>query len=285
VVITIYAKTIGRALITAVLLITLASLAARVAKYAWGYEGLLQPLRLFDVGEESNIPTWFSSLQLLLCSVLLAAIAVAQKRRGGRYGLHWGVLSLIFMLLSLDEGATIHEAMGQELERLLGSTTGFEPGGLISFFWVVPGAAFMLVVLLAYLRFLAHLPGSTRRLFLLAGALFVLGALGMEMLSAQVVSASGGEADWESVSGLPKIVVGLQTSVEEMLEMLGVAVFAYALLAYMGSYVEGISVRVRIETTRAEDAYDYRAPRSSSRRLVRHVSIGGDQGDGLQRWP
>jgi hypothetical protein len=64
------------------------------------------------------------------------------------------------------------------------------PGGAIAFFWVVPGTAFVFIVLLAYLRFLAHLPQTTRRLFLLAGALFVLGSLGLEMLTAQVVSSS-----------------------------------------------------------------------------------------------
>ena len=246
-VLAIHAKTVGRALITAVLLINFASLAARVARYAWGYEGVLKPLRLLDAGAENTIPTWFSSAQLLLCSVLLAAIAVAQKRSGGGYGRHWGVLSLIFVLLSVDEEASIHEALGATLERLLAATTGFEPGGPISFFWVVPAAAFTLVVLLAYLRFIVHLPGATRRLFLLAGALFVLGALGMEMLEAQVVSASGSGADFENARGLAKIVVGLLTSVEETFEMLGVTLFVYALLAYIGSYMGDISVRVHVD--------------------------------------
>ena len=246
-VLVIYAKTIGRALVAAVLFINFASLCARVAKYAWGYEGLLRPLRLLDAGDENTIPTWFSSAQLLLCSLLLAAIALAQKRSGGGYWRHWGVLSLIFVLLSVDEAASMHEALGAELERLLAATIGFDPAGLVSSFWVVPAAAFTLVFLLAYLGFIAHLPGTTRRLFLLAGALFVLGALGMEMLEAQVVSASGDEADFESARGLAKIVVGLLTSAEETFEMLGVTVFVYALLEHIGSCLGALSVRVRVD--------------------------------------
>jgi hypothetical protein len=246
-VLAIYAKTIVRILIIAVLFITLASLAARFALYMWGEEELLQPLRLFDVGEERSIPTWFESVQFLLCSILLAVIAVAKRQHNDQYSLHWSVLSIILLLLSLDEVASIHEAIGQELERLLHNTTGFNPSGAISFFWVVPGAAFVFIVLLAYLRFLAHLPQTTRRLFLFAGALFVLGALGIEMLSAQVVSLSGGEDNWESASAIPKILVGLQTSIEEMFEMLGLAAFVYALLAYIHSYVEDINARVRID--------------------------------------
>src|SRR5215208_8279150 len=82
---TIYVKKIVRAMIIAVLLITLVSFVARVAMYIWGQEGYLQPLRIFDVGEERSIPTWFESMQFLLCSILLAVIGVAKKRRSDRY--------------------------------------------------------------------------------------------------------------------------------------------------------------------------------------------------------
>jgi hypothetical protein len=108
----------------------------------------------------------------------------------------------------------------------------------------------------AYLRFLAHLPRSTRRLFLFAGAVFVLGALGIEMLSAQVSSSSGAIANFfgmdlglsqHSANALPKIMIGLQTCVEEMFEMLGLTAFVYALLAYIRSYMEDINVLVRID--------------------------------------
>jgi hypothetical protein len=247
-VLAIYVKKIVWAMIIAVLIITLVSFAARVAMYMWGVEGYLQPLRIFDVGEERSIPTWFESIQFLLCSMLLAVIAVAKKRRSDHYSLHWGVLSVILLLLSLDEVASIHEAIGQQSENLLHSVTGLTPGGAIKFFWVVPGAILALIVLLAYLRFLADLPRSTRRSFLFAGALFVLGALGLEMLSAQVSSSSEGIANLFG-SAIPKIMIGLQTCVEEMFEMLGLTAFVYALLAYISSYAEDISVRVRIDKT------------------------------------
>ena len=257
-VLAIYAKMIVRIIILAVLMITLAGLAARFALYMWGEVEFLQPLRLFDVGEERSIPTWFESILFLLCSTLLAVVAVAKKQRNDRYSLHWGVLSVILLLLSLDEVASIHEAVGEQSERLLNYTTGITPGGAISFFWVVPGAIFVFIVLLVYLRFLANLPQTTRRLFLFAGALFVLGALGIEMLTAQVVSsseaisgwiesASGGMIGQGSASAIPTILKGLQTSVEEMFEMLGLTAFVYALLAYISSYMEDVSVRVRID--------------------------------------
>jgi hypothetical protein len=100
-------KKIVRAMIIAVLIITLISFVARVAMYMWGQEGYLQPLRIFDVGEERSIPTWFESIQFLLCSMLLAVVTIAKKQRSDRYSLHWGVLSIIFLLLSVDEVASI----------------------------------------------------------------------------------------------------------------------------------------------------------------------------------
>ena len=249
-------KTVVRAMVIAVLLLTLAGLAARFALYVLGDEPFTRPLRLFDVGEERSIPTWFESMQFMLCSVLLAVVAVYKRQRSERYRLHWGVLSLILLYMSLDEVATIHETMGAELQRLLHYLTGFTPGGAISYFWVVPGALFVLVVGLAYLRFLFDLPRDTRRWFVFAGAVFLLGALGLEMLSAQVASSAGAIAGWvasasggsisqASAKAVPTILKGGQTSFEEMFEMLGLTALIYALLAYIRTYVEDITVRVR----------------------------------------
>jgi hypothetical protein len=242
------AKTITRVLVVTVLFLTLAGLGVRFIRYVWGDEGLLQLLRLFDVGEEGSIPTWYSSFTLLLSSILLAVIAALKRMRGDRYTLHWIGLSLIFLFLSIDEVVQIHEAGSrEEVQSFVKNLTGLTFGGFTYFFWVVPGAAFVLIFLLVYLRFLVDLPKETRRLFLVAGILFVGGALGLEMLSARVVSIYGIE-DWESVGGLPKIVVGIQTSIEELLEMLGIIVFIHALVAYIGAYVEsGIIIQVRID--------------------------------------
>ena len=78
-VLAIYAKMIVRIIILAVLMITLAGLAARFALYMWGEVEFLQPLRLFNVGEERNIPTWFESVLFLLCSILLAVVMVSRR--------------------------------------------------------------------------------------------------------------------------------------------------------------------------------------------------------------
>ena len=66
-VLAIYAKMIVRIIVVAVLLITLAGLAARFALYMGGEAKWLDPLRLFDVGEERSIPR--GSSRSCFCSV------------------------------------------------------------------------------------------------------------------------------------------------------------------------------------------------------------------------
>jgi len=231
-------------LVIVVLFITLASLAVRFVEYMWDPEGIITTaMRLLNVGEENSIATWYSSSALLLCSVLLATIAVANKRHGNRYTIEWVLLSAVFLLLSVDEVAQIHEET--TVEAVASKATGLEPSGFLYHLWVVPGIVFVIVVLLASLRLLANLPGRIRRWFLAAGTLFVLGALGMEVLSARVLSKYG--ENWENVGGIPKIVVGVQTSIEELLEMLGVVAFIYALLLYASYYMKEIDIRIRAD--------------------------------------
>ena len=73
---------------------------------------------------------------------------------------------------------------GGVLLGLLGSSLGVSPTGLIPYFWVVAAVAFVLVVILVYLRFLFHLPEKALLLFLGAGGFLVAGAIGVEMAEA-----------------------------------------------------------------------------------------------------
>ena len=89
---------------------------------------------------------------------------------------------------------------------------------------------------LAYLKFLRHLPRKTRDFFLLAGSIYVGGALGMEMVC-------GYHAD---AVGQRNSIYGLMASVEGIWEMVGAIVFIYALVSYIGSYLENIDLRLKI---------------------------------------
>jgi len=244
------AKRVTLALIVVVLFLTLASLGQHFLDYLWSREGwadeglIAVPLR-FNVGEEANVPTWYSSFILLLSSLLLAVIAAFKKSQADRYTLHWIVLSAISLVMAVDETAMLHEALGETVATVLGFV-GYSPSGLLYAAWVIPGAVFVFIVALAYLRFLFDLPKRTRLLFLVAGALFLVGALGLEMLSSRLSSLYG----WENLESMPdkvKIVIAVQTAMEEFFEMSGVVVFIYALLSYISSYVKEVTVQVRAD--------------------------------------
>jgi hypothetical protein len=172
-------------------------------------------IRLFDLDAEANIPTWFSTSVLFFCSLLVGAWA--KKANRAPYAVHWLCLSLLFLFLSIDEAASLHEALGAFLENKL------HPTGFFTAAWVIPGLAFIAVVLISYLKFLWHLPQKTRYQFLGAGIIYVLGAVGLEMIAANF---------WWSSNQLEGFSYALLVAGEEFLEMSGVIAFIYSFLCY-----------------------------------------------------
>ncbi len=220
-------KRVTQILMSIVLFLTLENLAASFLFYYWGYPWLMSVQKIFGLTHERNIPTWYASSTLLLSAFFLALIAFAKKKEGARFVLHWTSMSFIFIYLSFDEAFVVHEKWTKPLR------TYFNAGGLFHYAWVIPAIAFVLIFVLAYLRFLIHLPVSTRRLFLIAGALFIGGAIGLEMYSGY----------YESYYGRYNIPVAMIGAAEEFLEMLGIVVFIHALISYLGSN----DVRIRFD--------------------------------------
>jgi hypothetical protein len=215
----------------------------------------------FDIANnDASIAAWYSSLLLLLCSILLANITAAKRRLGDRFTLHWGFLSGIFLLLSLDETARLHEALGKASERAVTKFAGFTPEGILGEFWVVPGAIFVLIVGLAYMRFLASLPSRTLVLFVAGGMIFVGSAIGLEVVMAiqSFASAELGQ-NVEPDYNLTWWMVHLR--LEELFEFVGVVVFCYALLSYLNSYGMEMTVgfRTDYEEARGDEVEEHAA--------------------------
>lgn len=82
----------------------------------------------------------------------------------------------------------------------------------------------MTVFGLAFLGFLSHLPRDTRRRFVLAGSLYVSGALVMELPLGY----------WTDIAGSHNLTYALIDWVEESLEIAGLSIFAYSLVRYSG---------------------------------------------------
>ncbi len=205
------------------------SLVGKAVEYELGTHStyfIYQFVRLVNVNRESSLPTWYASTLLLIAAVLLAVIAYAQRFRHAPYARHWGGLAAVFLYLSVDEGAEIHEKLTAPLQDEFNTT------GYLFFAWAIAGAVFVVVVGLLYLRFVMRLPNRTRALFLLAAALYVGGALGLDAVGANKWYEEGGTSLTFSAIG----------TVEEFCEMLGLVVFIYALLSYAASFLTAIQI-------------------------------------------
>jgi peptidoglycan/xylan/chitin deacetylase (PgdA/CDA1 family) len=175
---------------------------------------------LFYLDGEGNIPAWYSACALLAAACLLGLIALHSRARKDPQAFYWGALTASFSLLSLDEVAQIHEYPIAPLREALHAT------GYLYYTWVVPAGLVLVAAAPLLWRFLLHLPRRTRTLFFAAAVVFVGGALGVEMISANRAYRYGEE----------DFAYTLIISVEELLEMVGVVLFIHALLDYIRNH-------------------------------------------------
>ena len=173
-------------------------------------------LDLFSVNLEESIPTWFATIILFVASILLWLIALSKRKGNDPFSLYWLGLAIIFMYLSMDEGAVIHEIIAEPLQQKF-NTTGF-----FYFGWQLVAIPLLVIFVLLYARFLLALPRKFALLFVISGAIYVGGAIVVEGISASQWYDQGQTMTYLAIA-----------TVEECFEMLGVVVFIYTLLSYM----------------------------------------------------
>ena len=210
-------------------LITL-SLLGQIAKYDFGHTQLKGAVPLFYVDNEASAPTWYSSAALAVAGALLFVIAYASFQRKEKFRWHWATLSALVLGLSLDEIAMIHEMPIDPMRE------AFQFGGALHYAWVIPGTVFVGIVGIIYLRFYLNLPRRTQILFLMAAAVFVMGAIGVEMLSGIQAHQHGEE----------NLNYALIVTIEEFLEMLGVVILIRALVEYIEAELGGLQLRIGV---------------------------------------
>lgn len=176
-----------------------------------------QFVRLVDVSEEANITSWFSSALLLMAALLLFVITRLKKIDQAPFSRHWGFLSLVFMFLSLDEAAKIHEMMIKPLRSLFHAT------GIFYYSWLIVAIPLVILFAVIYMRFVFSLPNRTRNQVIAAAFLFLAGAVGFEML--------GGLFYNVELSGV--YLSSILVTFEELLENLGIVIFISALMTYI----------------------------------------------------
>lgn len=162
----------------------------------------------FDLDEEESLGTWFSALILFAAGQLALLQSRFSKAVVGGWSLWWLLLAIGFHLLSLDEVAGFHEFVNTVVDGT---------------HWTTFGAVLVLVVGVLYLPFLLALPARTRWSLILAGAVYVGGAVGVEW----------GTLWHEENDQLDTLGYNLWNALEEGMEMAGIILFICTLLAHM----------------------------------------------------
>lgn len=191
-----------------------------IARLYFDVQNAFGLVRLLDVDEEQSFATYYSVILLLVAAQLLIAISVVTRRVNGLHFAYWAGLAAIFLFLSIDEALSIHELFTKPMRKLLQGS-----GGMLLFFaWIVPYAIVVLGIGIIYLRFLLRLPRRTAAFMVLSGALYIGGALGVEMLSGWYFKSHGEQFD---------LGYYLLSALEEAFETTGAIVFVWTLLDYI----------------------------------------------------
>ncbi len=181
-----------------------------------GSDSQIRTLDLFDVGEEGSLPSWFSTVNLFFSAMLLFLVYRDSVRQNFRHKTYWLLLAVSFFVLSLDESAELHE----RLERFQGFASSVAPV-LATHAWVLYGSIIAFIFFLVFIPFLRMIHKRTAVLFVISGAIFLLGSLGLEFVGAIMRYTGIAEAD--------DLIYKIRRVFEEGFEMYGIAIFNYAI--------------------------------------------------------
>ena len=168
---------------------------------------------VFNVGSDQSIPTHFAVSAWLVS----AGLALKLSRKTGNAATvqrGWKIIAYVSLFLSVDELAMFHERLTGPFRRFFGTE------GYLWYAWVIPYGIGVIIIFLVLTKFLLSQPRKIGGLLILSGVIFVAGAVGFEMVGADMVFR--GEE-----KGIPYRLI---FTIEETLEMVGVSVFIYTLL-------------------------------------------------------
>jgi hypothetical protein len=172
-------------------------------KEAFGFE--YWQVAIFDLDEEESFGTWFSAAILFFAALLFFWQADVCRRSADQMYYWWFVLALGFCLMSVDEVVGLHEYINTAFEESM---------------WAGLSLGLVAATGLGFLPFLWRYRWRTAGLFLLAGILFVGGAVGVERYSGTDINS---------------LEYNMLTGIEEGLEMSGVILAIYTVLQLMGA--------------------------------------------------
>jgi len=202
--------------IVALILITIHSIILGIYYYV-GDPDKFDFVQMFDLDMERNIPTMFSSFILAFSALCFYLLSKESAEKAKNHQKYWLGLSGVFLFLSFDEGAKIHEKIGDFTENFV------DPTGYLHYPWVISYGILVLILAVLYMKFFWKMPTKVFRSFMLSAFIYLSGAVGFELLG----------ANESSLHGTKTVLYSVLYTIEESLEMFGVILLIWILLGLL----------------------------------------------------
>jgi len=174
-------------------------------------------IRMFDLDMERNVPTLFSSLILAMSAFCFYLLSISTEETLAKKSRYWLGLSFVFIFLSFDESAKIHEKLGDFTENYI------DASGYLHYPWVISYGILVLILGLLYMKFFWKMEKKVFISFMLSAFIFLSGAVGFELLG----------ANESSLHGTNSLMYSILYTIEESLEMFGVIYLLWILLSLL----------------------------------------------------
>jgi hypothetical protein len=208
---------------------------AMVSKYGFGRDHVLGLVPMFDFYEENNIPTYFSSINLLVTAAMLYAIAELVARTSRKLAVPWRVLSFGFLFMSIDEFCDARMIIST-ISKSVMSSQNITSLPYFSVAWTIPITAIVILLAFYFIPFLLKLRKVYLVNFAVAGALFVFATLGLETVEGFHTVQTKGVRDFTFM---------LYVTLEETLEIFSIVYFQYYLIKYMNENFADREARIQ----------------------------------------
>lgn len=197
-----------------------------------GWDALSALASLIYADGEANLWAWASGLLLAAIGLSLAAIGFAVRNERAS-SVPYFLLAAVAVVLSADEIAQLHEKLAR-----------FDLGSRFTYAWLTVGVPLAVIAGLIVLWIAKRINRHLRRRLVVAGIIFLLGAVGFEAIGGIVV---GGQANDLARASLPQ---HMMVALEEGLEVTGAFLALAAALSALT--IERTTAGILIRTSFAQ---------------------------------
>lgn len=213
--VTISPATVLKFLLAVIFVLSLCGFFVNYNRYVLDGTNARRLYALFNMDWEGNIPTVFSAIELFCSALLLFALCKSENHYGGQWRFHYRSLGIGFLFLSCDEVLKLHERLSDIIARYLHTKS------LLTLGTVLLALVSMPLIGVFFWRWLLALPRRIALVMILSAVIYLAGVVGMEVVSIGYAKVQGTKAN---------LMYQMLAIIEETLEMIGIAIFNYALL-------------------------------------------------------